>query len=125
MGQGTKLYVGNLNFKTSEDALRSAFGADGRQVMDVKIITDRETGQPRGFAFVEMASPADAQSAIDALHGQELDGRTLTVNEARERTGGGGGGGRGGRGGFGGGGGGGRGGFGGGGRGDRGDRGRR
>lgn len=123
---GTKLYVGNLNYNTSEESLRSTFSADGRSVVDVKIITDRETGQPRGFAFVEMGSPADAQGAIDALHGQQLDGRTLTVNEARERTGGGGGGGgRGGRGGGGGygGGGGGRGGRGGGDRGGRGGRG--
>ncbi|HET6343624.1 MAG TPA: RNA-binding protein, partial [Myxococcota bacterium] len=69
---GTKLYVGNLNYKTSEEALREAFGADGRSVESVKIITDRDTGQPRGFAFVEMGSPADAQAAIDALNGQEL-----------------------------------------------------
>ena len=115
MGQGTKLYVGNLNFNTSEDTLRETFADDGRTVVSAKIITDRETGQPRGFAFVEMGSPADAQAAIDSLNGQELDGRTLTVNEAREREGGGGGGGGGGRGG---GGGGGRGGYGGG--GDRG-----
>lgn len=93
MSQGTKLYVGNLNYNTSEDSLRDAFGADGRSVQDVKIITDRETGQPRGFAFVEMGSPEDAQQAIDAMHGQDLDGRTLTVNEARERPAGGGGGG--------------------------------
>jgi RNA recognition motif-containing protein len=81
----------------------------------VKIVTDRDTGQPRGFAFVEMASPADAQAAMAEWNGQELDGRTLKVNEAQERSGGGGGGG--GRGG-----GGDRGGYGGGGRGGRGGR---
>jgi RNA recognition motif-containing protein len=119
---GTRLYVGNLSFNTTEPTLRAAFEADGRKVVEVKIVTDRDTGQPRGFAFVEMASPADAEAAISALDGRELDGRTLRVNEAREREGGrggggggfGGGGGGGGRGGFGGGGGGGRGGGGGG-----------
>jgi RNA recognition motif-containing protein len=122
---GRKLYVGNLNFNTTAETLRAAFEADGRQVADVAIITDRETGRPRGFAFVEMGSDADAESAIAALDGQELEGRTLRVNEAQARgpggggrgPGGGGGGGYGGRGGGGGygGGGGGRGGRGGGG----------
>ncbi len=108
---GRKLYVGNLNFNTTAEALRAAFEADGRQVADVAIITDRETGRPRGFAFVEMGSDEDAESAIAALNGHELDGRPLKVNEALARgPGGGGGGGRGGppgggRGGFGGGGG--------------------
>ncbi|WP_373046168.1 RNA recognition motif domain-containing protein [Vulgatibacter sp.] len=115
---GTKLYVGNLSFNTTEDTLRAAFGSDGRQVEDVAVITDRVTGQPRGFAFVTMASDSDAQAAIAAWDGQDLDGRPLRVNEAQERpprSGGFGGGGRGG--GFGGGGygGGGGGGFGGGG----------
>jgi RNA recognition motif-containing protein len=64
---GTKLYIGNLSYNTTEDALRAAFGADGRQVTEVSIITDRETGRPRGFAFVQMASPADATAAISAL----------------------------------------------------------
>jgi RNA recognition motif-containing protein len=96
---GTKLYVGNLNYETTEETLRAAFEADGRQVQSVSVITDRMTGQPRGFAFVEMASPQDAQNAISALDGRELDGRTLKVSEARERQGGGGGGGFGGRGG--------------------------
>jgi len=86
---------------TTEETLRTAFEADGRQVREVAIITDRMTGQPRGFAFVEMGSPADAQAAIAALDGRELDGRTLRVSEARERSGGGGGGGGGGRGGYG------------------------
>ena len=118
-----KLYVGNLSYDTSEDSLRAAFSQDGREVVSVAIITDRDTGRPRGFAFVEMGSPADAEGAISALDGTELDGRSLRVNEAQERSGGGGGGG-GGRGPGGGGGGrgpGGGGGFGGGGRG--GDRG--
>lgn len=90
---GTKLYIGNLSYNTTEESLRAAFGADGRGVTEVSIITDRETGRPRGFAFVQMASPADAQAAISALDGQQLDGRTLRVSEARERAGGGGGGG--------------------------------
>ena len=115
MATGTRLYVGNLSFNTSDSSLRAAFEADGRQVVDVKIVTDRDTGQPRGFAFVEMGSPADAEAAIATLDGSQLDGRSLRVNVAQERTGGGGGGGGGGRGGGFGGGGGGRGGGGGGG----------
>jgi len=108
---GKRLYVGNLSFQTTEDSLREAFESDGRSVESVHIVTDRDTGRPRGFAFVEMGSDADAASAIDALNETELEGRTIQVNEARERQqdrGGsrGGGGGRG-RGGFGGGGGGG------------------
>src|SRR5947208_2919176 len=95
---GTKLYVGNLAYSTTDDSLRTAFGADGRSVTEVSIITDRETGRPRGFAFVQMATPADAEAAIKALDGQQLDGRTIRVSEARERErGGGGGGGGGGR----------------------------
>lgn len=123
---GSKLYVGNLSFDTTEDTLRAAFEADGRQVSEVAIISDRMTGRPRGFAFVTMASSEDAQKAVEALDGRELDGRTLRVSEARERTeggprgGGGGGGYGGGGGGERGGGGGGRGGYGGGGGGDRG-----
>jgi cold-inducible RNA-binding protein len=96
---GTRLYVGNLSYQTNEASLREAFEQDGRKVTEVKIVTDRETGQPRGFAFVEMGSPADAEAAIAALNGRDLDGRTLKVNEAQERSGGGGrGGGGGGRG---------------------------
>jgi cold-inducible RNA-binding protein len=98
---GTRLYVGNLSYKTTEAELRQAFEASG-QVVDAKIVTDRDSGQPRGFGFVEMSSEAEAQSAIQAMHGKELSGRTLTVNEAQERaprTGGGGGFGGGGRGG--------------------------
>jgi RNA recognition motif-containing protein len=88
---GTKVYVGNLPYTTDEDQLRQLFGADGRSVSDVAIITDRMTGQPRGFAFVQMATEDDAKRAIDALHGSTFGGRTLTVNEARPREGGGGG----------------------------------
>jgi RNA recognition motif-containing protein len=113
-----KLYVGNLSYSTDESALEALFGSEGRQVASVRILSDRETGRSRGFGFVEMATPEDAQKAIEALNGRELDGRALTVNEAREqapRAGGGGGGGGGGRG-FGGGGGGRGGGGGGGGR---------
>lgn len=111
----TKLYVGNLSFNTTESSLRTLFESDGRRVEDVAIVTDRDTGQSRGFAFVQMGSPEDAKAAIEALNGRDLDGRTLTVNEARPKTGGSGGGGGGGYGGggrrFGGGGGGGRGGY--------------
>jgi len=89
------LYVGNLPYTTSEDDLRQAFEAHG-QVSSVNIIMDRETGRSRGFAFVEMPNDEEAQAAIDALNLSDLDGRNLTVNEARpreERRGGGGGGG--------------------------------
>ena len=91
---GNKLYVGNLNFSTSEDALRAAFAANGRTVREVAIPSDRETGRPRGFAFVTMGSDADAKAAIAALDGKDLDGRALRVNEAQDRpprSGGGGG----------------------------------
>ena len=99
----TNLYVGNMAFTTSEDALRDAFSQYGT-VTKVQVIMDRETGRPRGFAFVEMSS--GGAEAIAAMNVAQLDGRTLTVNEAKPREGGGGGGG--GRGGYGGGGGGGR-----------------
>ncbi len=117
----SKLYVGNMSFKTSEDELRSAFGQFGN-VTDVYVAMDKMTGRPRGFAFVTMGSPEEAKAATEKMNGTDLGGRQLTVNEARPkeegagRSFGGGGGGGGGRG-FGGGGGGGerRGGFGGGG----------
>ena len=97
---GKKLYVGNLSWDTTEDTLRAAFEADGRTVEEVAIITDRETGRPRGFAFVTLGSQAEAQQAITELDGLMLDGRNIRVNEAQERQrGGGGGGGRGGGGG--------------------------
>jgi RNA recognition motif-containing protein len=97
------LYVGNLSFNTTELELRDVFSQHGT-VAETKMVMDRETGRPRGFAFVEMGSDAEAKQAIDQLNGRELGGRALTVNEAQERSGGGGG-----RGGGGGGGGGGRG----------------
>lgn len=117
-----RIYVGNLSYRTTDASLEAAFAAFGA-VKSVSILQDRETGRSRGFGFVEMDNDGEAQAAIDGLNGTELDGRRLTVNEARPREGNGGGG-RGGRGGFGGGGmgGGGRGGFGGsrgGGRGER------
>jgi RNA recognition motif-containing protein len=100
---GKRLYVGNLSWDTNEEALRVTFGSDGRTVTDAHIVTDRDSGRPRGFAFVEMSSDKEAQDAIQALDGTELDGRNIKVNEAQERQprsgGGGGGGGRGGRGG--------------------------
>ena len=88
----TKLYVGNLAFTTTEDTLRTLFEADGRRVNEVAIVMDRDTGRPRGFAFVEMGSPEDLRKAIEALNGREVEGRTLTVSEARPRTDGAGGG---------------------------------
>ncbi len=88
---GSRLYVGNLPFSADEDAVRQLFAQDGRDVSEVKIITDRDTGRPRGFGFVEMANSADADAAISALNGHSMDGRDLTVNEARERSSGGGG----------------------------------
>lgn len=104
-----KLYVGNLSFGTTEDDLQDLFSAAGT-VESVSIVTDRDTGRSRGFAFVEMATKEEGEAAIAQLNGREIDGRSLTVNEAKPReprSGGfGGGGGRGGgRGGFGGGGG--------------------
>ena len=89
-----KLYVGNLPYSTTEDELFELFGTDGRTVSEVALITDRETGRPRGFGFVTMGSEEDAQSAVQALDGASLGGRTLRVNESQERQRGGGGGGR-------------------------------
>jgi len=82
---GTKLYVGNLNYNTNEESLRRAFSANGREVASVSVIMDRETGRSRGFAFVEMATAEGAQEALRELDGTDLDGRTLRINEARER----------------------------------------
>lgn len=87
-----KIYVGNLSYNTTQETLEEQFGAFG-QVEEVAIINDRETGRPRGFAFVTMAENAAGQEAIDSMNGVELDGRTLTVNEARPKPAGGGGGG--------------------------------
>ena len=88
---GNRLYVGNLPFSVDEDAVRALFEQNGRTVTEVKLITDRDTGRPRGFGFVEMGNSEDADNAIRELNGQQMDGRALTVNEARERVGGGGG----------------------------------
>jgi RNA recognition motif-containing protein len=135
---GSKLYVGNLSYNTTSSDLEQLFSQHGT-VQSAEVISDRDTGRSKGFGFVEMGSDQEAQAAIAALNGQQSDGRTLTVNEAKPREdrgprgGGGGGGGRGGyggggggggRGGYGGGssGGGGRGGYGGGGGGGRGGR---
>src|SRR6516164_7898249 len=101
---GTRLYVGNLSFSSTVDTVREAFARIG-EVTDVHIVTDRATGQSRGFGFVTMGSPAEAQKAIEAMNGASLDGRALRVNEAEDRPqrsgfgGGGGGGGYGGGGG--------------------------
>lgn len=118
---GTKLFVGNLSYSTMDHQLRDAFAEFGN-VTSATVVLDRMTGQSRGFGFVEFENAAEAQRAISELDGSELNGRNISVNEARERNGGGGG-----RGGFGGGGGGGggggRGSGGGGGRGGRGGRG--
>ncbi len=106
----SKLFVGNLSFNTTENDLNDAFAAHGT-VVETNLMMDRETGRPRGFGFVTMSTPEEAQKAIEALNGKEMDGRALTVNVARPREerapGGGGGGRRGGGGGYGGGGGGG------------------
>jgi cold-inducible RNA-binding protein len=91
---GTRLFVGNLPFSAEEQQIRELFERNDLVVEDVKLITDRDTGRPRGFGFVEMGNSEDADKAIQALNGYEMDGRQLNVNEARERSGGGGGGGR-------------------------------
>jgi len=113
---GKKLYVGNLAYSVGDSELQQIFEAHG-SVQSAQVIMDRDTGRSKGFGFVEMGSDQEAQAAISALNGKEVEGRALTVNEARPKTEGGGrGGGGGGRGGYGGGGGGGgRGGYGGGG----------
>jgi len=93
----TKLFVGNLSFNTTENDLHDAFAAHGT-VLEANLMVDRMSGRSRGFAFVTMSSPEEAQKAIEAMNGATLDSRTLTVNIARpkeERSGGGGGGGRG------------------------------
>ncbi len=91
------IYIGNMSYETTEDQLRQAFEGFG-EVSTVNIIKDRDTGRPKGFAFVEMSGSDEAAAAISGLNGQELNGRALNVNEAKPRTenrgGGGGGGGR-------------------------------
>lgn len=87
----TKLFVGNLSFNTTENDLQDAFAAYGT-VVEANLMTDRASGRPRGFAFVTMSTPEEAQAAIEGMNGKPLDGRNLTVNEARpreERSGGG------------------------------------
>jgi len=125
---GRKLYVGNLAYGITDGDLEKMFEPFGT-VQSAQVIMDRDTGRSKGFGFVEMGTDAEAQAAITGLNGKQVEGRALTVNEARPKEGGGGGGGRGGggggRGGYGGGGGGGRGGYGGGGGGRGGDRGGR
>ena len=80
-----KLYVGNLNYRTEQESLRSLFSQYG-EVVSATVLTDRDTGRSRGFGFVEMADEDSAQAAIQALNGTEFEGRTLKVNEARERS---------------------------------------
>jgi RNA recognition motif-containing protein len=82
---GTRLYVGNLSFQTGDNELRAAFEQGGRKVASAQVMMDRDTGRSRGFAFVDMGSEADAQAAIQAMNGVQLDGRALRVNEAEER----------------------------------------
>ncbi|MFO0634672.1 MAG: RNA-binding protein [Nannocystaceae bacterium] len=103
-----KLFVGGLSWETTDELLRDAFAAHG-EVIEAKVLTDRDTGRSRGFGFVTMATQDQMQAAMRELDGSTLDGRPIRVNEAQDRQGGGGGGGGGGRGGWGGGGGGGRG----------------
>src|SRR5262245_25498740 len=95
---GRKLYVGNLTYGVTDSDLQQMFEAHGT-VQSAQVIMDRDTGRSKGFGFVEMGSDQEAQAAIAALNGKEVNGRTLTVNEARPKEGGGGGGGRGGYGG--------------------------
>ena len=96
---GNKIFIGGMSWNTSEDGLRGAFGEFGEMV-DVKVITDRETGRSRGFGFITYANQEDANKAISKMDGALLDGRTLVVNEARERQDRGGGDGRRGGGGY-------------------------
>jgi len=81
----TKLYVGNISFRTTGEELREAFSAVGT-VESASVIEDRETGRSRGFAFVEMSTPEEAAAAIEAFNGKDFGGRNLTVNEAKPRT---------------------------------------
>jgi cold-inducible RNA-binding protein len=81
---GKKLYVGNLAYSVTDGTLEQMFAAHG-SVQSAQVIMDRDTGRSKGFGFVEMSSDAEAQKAIDALNGQQMDGRNLTVNEAKPR----------------------------------------
>ena len=91
---GTRLYVGNLSYNSTKESLRAAFAVNGREVTDAHIVTDRESGQSRGFGFVTLATEEQAQAAMTEMNGAMLDGRALRVNEAGDRPqrGGGGGG---------------------------------
>jgi RNA recognition motif-containing protein len=80
-----KIYVGNLSFNTNDSSLNAAFAAFG-EVASAEVVTDRETGRSRGFGFVEMPNQTEAAAAISGLNGTALDGRTINVNEARERS---------------------------------------
>lgn len=82
----TKLYVGNLSYSSTEESLRSALSSAGHTASKITVVTDRATGRSRGFAFVEIESDEEANAAIAALNGRELDGRTLKVSVARERS---------------------------------------
>lgn len=94
-----KIYIGNMSFETTEETVRQAFETYG-EITSINLISDRDTGRPKGFGFVEMANDEEAKAAIAGLNGTEVDGRTVNVNEARPRPEGGRGGGGGSRGGF-------------------------
>jgi cold-inducible RNA-binding protein len=96
---GRRLYIGNLAYGVTEQELRDLFSEGGANITDLKVILDRETGRSRGFAFVEMSTDAEAAQAVETLNGRDVQGRAISVSEARERSGGGGGGGSGGYGG--------------------------
>jgi len=81
----SKVYVGNLPFSVDEQQLRALFEEGDREVLEINIVMDRDTGRPRGFAFVNMASQEDAQAVINSLNGRDIEGRALTVNMAKER----------------------------------------
>ena len=81
----TRLFVGNLSWNTTEESLREAFEQDGRQVKEASIVTERDTGRPRGFGFVELQSALEAKAAVEAMDGFDLDGRPIRVSMARER----------------------------------------
>ncbi len=85
MGCGMNIYIGNMSFDTTEDQIRQAFEGYG-EVSAVRVITDRDSGQPKGFAFVEMEAKDEAVAAISGLNGQDLNGRELNVNEAKPRA---------------------------------------
>jgi RNA recognition motif-containing protein len=82
---GNRLYVGNLSYNATEAELREVFAEGGKNVVEVKLVLDRDTGRPRGFAFVEMGSDQEAAAAIETLSGREILGRPISVSEARER----------------------------------------